>query len=475
MNIDLSNKKWTDEQFNAYLADVRSWYETGREVDLEEAVEYHRTMPAERNMVKAQVKAAAEGNVLVCARAGFATIDQTLETHAYTRDHGGSDIVRVSVDTYTRRMQFDRAKQALEESHRQGRSLLNGFPSVVHGVAGNRRLYEGIRLPVGSTCAAAHTELHSLITLAAGATEAMADAFQGLFHESRVRLGDIIKYRQFVDRLVGWYEERGIEISKENKFVGVLTPPCIRIASTILGMLLGAAQGVKNFSLEYNTNLSVVQDVAAQRVLGAMSREYLKRFGYQGRIMQAVSLYNGAHPPDRSRAFSLILLGTAIAKWGGANRLDGRTVDEGVGLPTKDGQAMSLRAMKEMLYLLRNQKFPESEELASEQAVIECETRAILERVLELGEGDVAVGAVKALELGTLDYTYPVNKTIPGKVTSVRDKTGAVRLLDCGNLPFSREMIEFHRQRIAERRQAENRKDYQMIIEDLTNKALVVA
>ncbi len=71
---------------------------------------------------------------------------------------------------------------------------------------------------------------------------------------------------------------------------------------------------------------------------------------------------------------------------------------------------------------------------------------------------------------GTLDYTYPITKNILGKVTSVRDHTGAVRYLDCGNLPFSREITGFHREKVAERKRAESKKDYQLIIEDLTGR-----
>ena len=113
--MELQNKKWTEDQFNEYLEKVRSWYPTGREVDMDEAVEYHKNMPEHRNLFKVWSKAEAEGNVLVLPRAGFATIEQTLETHVYARDHGGADLVRVSTDTYTRRMDFDKAEKALEE------------------------------------------------------------------------------------------------------------------------------------------------------------------------------------------------------------------------------------------------------------------------------------------------------------------------------------------------------------------------
>ncbi len=146
--MELRNKKWTEGQFSQYLEKVRSWYPTGREVDMDESVEYHKKMPERKNLVMAEAKAEAEGYVLICPRVGFATVDQTLETVVYARDNSGPDFVRIAADTYTRRMEFDKAKKALDESQRRGRSLLNGLPSVVYGLTGNRHLYEAVDLPV---------------------------------------------------------------------------------------------------------------------------------------------------------------------------------------------------------------------------------------------------------------------------------------------------------------------------------------
>jgi methylaspartate mutase epsilon subunit len=50
----------------------------------------------------------------------------------------------------------------------------------------------------------------------------------------------------------------------------------------------------------------------------------------------------------------------------------------------------------------------------------------------------------------------------------VRDNEGAVRYLDHGNIPFAREIVEFHRERIAEREKVQGRKvDYKTVINDI--------
>ena len=96
------------------------------------------------------------------------------------------------------------------------------------------------------------------------------------------------------------------------------------------------------------------------------------------------------------------------------------------------------------------------------------ETRAILDKVLELGEGDIAVGTVRAFEAGTLDVPFAPSRFNAGRLMPARDNTGAVRFLDYGGLPFPKAIIDFHRERIAGRGRAEQREPgFQMVIDDI--------
>jgi len=111
--MELRNKKWSEDQFYEVLAEVRSWWPTGQEVDLEGAVEYHKRMPEGMNLAKIQRKAEAEGRVLIGPKLGAATVEQTLELALYARDEGEPDIMGIQADTYTRRNQFKEAVVAL--------------------------------------------------------------------------------------------------------------------------------------------------------------------------------------------------------------------------------------------------------------------------------------------------------------------------------------------------------------------------
>ena len=48
-----------------------------------------------------------------------------------------------------------------------------------------------------------------------------------------------------------------------------------------------------------------------------------------------------------------------------------------------------------------------------------------------------------------------------------RDVEGAVRFIDTGNLPFSDEIQEYDRARLAERKRREKKDDMELMIDDL--------
>ena len=74
---------------------------------------------------------------------------------------------------------------------------------------------------------------------------------------------------------------------------------------------------------------------------------------------------------------------------------------------------------------------------------------------------------MKAVEAGVLDSPMSINIHAQDKVLGIRDKNGACRYLEFGNLPIPEDIKDFHRQKVAEREQAEGRKlDYYASIED---------
>ena len=117
--------------------------------------------------------------------------------------------------------------------------------------------------------------------------------------------------------------------------------------------------------------------------------------------------------------------------------------------------------------MLYDQTF-EHESLEIEKEIIRQETRAIVDKCFELGHGDIAVGACRGVEAGVIDVPFAPCRANAGLMLPCRDNNGAVRILERGNIPFSQEILDFHRQKIEERAVKEGRKaSFQMVVDDV--------
>ena len=145
-----------------------------------------------------------------------------------------------------------------------------------------------------------------------------------------------------------------------------------------------------------------------------------------------------------------------------------RSLNEAIAVPNLEGNIQTLKVAKQVIGSLKGQRMPDSKVLRIEQEIIEKEVRSTVDKVLEIGDGDIAVGMVKAVERGVLDCNFSPWVYYKGKVLTVRDKEGALRYLDHGNLPFPKEVVEYHREKIAERESADGKKiDLDTMITDL--------
>ena len=82
----------------------------------------------------------------------------------------------------------------------------------------------------------------------------------------------------------------------------------------------------------------------------------------------------------------------------------------------------------------------------------------MLEKTIEAGEGDLAVGLCKAIEYGWFGTMVSPWKHVKGKVMYIRDAENAVRYYDTGNVPIPREAKEYNDEKLKEREAKEGRK-----------------
>ena len=472
--MELKNKKWTEEEFLAVRNKVLATWKTGSdsELNFDNAIDYLKKIPAEKNFAIKLANAKKNNTrTLVQPRAGVPVILKHIELLQHLED-SGADFLPSTIDSYTRQNRYLEAEKGIEESIREDRAMLNGFPAVNHGVSGCRMVFESVGVPLQARHGTPDSRLLAEIIHAAGWTSNEGGAISyNVPYAKSISIEDSIKYWQYCDRLVGYYEERGVTINREpfGPLTGTLVPPSISNTIGIIEALLAAEQGVKNITVGYGMGGNIVQDVAAIRTLQEQTDEYLKKYGYNDVIVTTVfHQWMGGFPADEAEALGLISMSSTVAALSGATKMITKTPHESVGIPTKEANGIGIKASKMVTKLLQDQKFPECDKLTQEMNQIKKEVNCLMDCILKIGDGDLAVGTVKAFEQGLIDVPFAPSKFNAGLILPARDNDGCIRILEFGKLGFSDEIKEFHKQKISERAATEGRKvSFQLTIDDI--------
>lgn len=469
--VETKNKKISKVEFNRIREEVLSLWPTGKDVNLEESFEFHKSLPENKIFSAKLIKAKEEKVTLIQPRAGVALVDDQIKLLTYLQNEGQADLLPTTIDSYTRQSCFEDAQKGIIESIKNNKSMLNGFPAVNHGVESCRRIINALDTPVQVRHGTPDARLLSEITYAGGFT-----SFEGggisynIPYAKNVTLEKTIRDWQYVDRLTGIYEEEGISINREpyGPLTGTLVPPCISHSVAIIESLLAAEQGVKNISVGYGQCGNFIQDIAAVRALEELTNEYLIKAGYEDVVVTTVlHQWMGSFPQDEAKAFSVISLGSTLASLSKATKVIVKTPHEALGVPTMEANAQGLLCTKQILAMLKDQEF-KTNEVDIEKEIIKMETRCIVDKCFEIGEGDIAVGTVRAFKSGILDIPFAPSVHTLGKILPARDNYGAIRILNPGKLPFTPEILDFNNKKIEERAKYENReKSFQMVIDDV--------
>ncbi len=443
---------------------------TGAEVDFAEGLRYQHSLPEHKRFSAALAAADRAGKTLFQPRAGVALLEEHIALLQYLQ--GSCDLLPTTIDAYTRLNRYDEAAVGIARSKAAGTSLLNGFPAVNHGLAGCRRLVESLDKPVQVRHGTPDARLLAEITLAAGFT-----AYEGggisynVPYAKRVPLERSIRHWQYCDRLVGLYEEEGIRINREpfGPLSGTLVPPFVSHCVALVEGLLALEQGAKCLTLGYGQAGNLVQDVAAIRSLRELGHEYFQAAGHDDYQLSTVfHQWMGGFPENESMAYSVICWGAATAAMAGATKVIVKTPHEAAGVPTKEANRQGLQATSQILNMVREQNVPVSPEVEREVDLIKREVRAVMAKVMELGRGDVAVGAVRAFEAGVMDIPFAPAACNAGKLMPIRDNEGAVRVFNAGHAPLPDDVMAYHREKIAERSRAEQRESsFHMVVDDI--------
>lgn len=453
--MEVRNKKLTEEEFFRERKEVLADYTTGKEVDLDEAIEYQKSLPPNKIYAKKLEEAKKKGTIYPFSGMGHTTIKQETELLKYTQDNGPADLLAVSVDTFSRIHDYKAVQRGIEESERTGTSVLNGFPVVNYGVKGMRQVFEALDVPLQSRFGAPDSRIICEM-LFAGGVNCMSGGLLCFFqYSSRTPLDVVIRNFQYVWRLEGYYQEKGALFCDVpySWMGGYLIPPSAFTAGDILQLLMMAEQGIKCLMVKAKTDGCLVQSAADAKVIRKLAREYLDKFGYKDAMTSYLECGSNLRmPSDPVSAFAYLCTTCLEARVCGAQSVYARSISEGSNIVNKEDLAQSYRCCNTFINLLRDQKIQlDSKAVNEEAAMEELEARAIIDKVIDLGDGDVAVGMVRGLASGVVDCAYPSHPSIHGKLMGVRDVDGVERWLDAGDLPFSKDILDFHKEKLAKR------------------------
>lgn len=455
----ISEKRIDESEFlEMRKANLLRW-PTGSGVDFESALKRQKSLPDHKRLDLVMRKAVAQGRCLVQPRGGFGTFKDQKELMQIIDKEGLADIVPTTTDSYTRNEQFALAQKGIDESEKLGRSLLNGYPIVNYGVAKASELIDAIDKPAIMLTGTTMPKLTGEIGFAAGYTGYLGSGIAyTTSYIKEMSIEDGIKNYQYLDRLSAMYLDHGVELHRRQPgfLTGTNIPPSIAIIIAILDLLLAAAQGVKNYGLEMGETLHLIQDAAAVKACKELCQEYLSIKGHHD-VFTPITLLHwmGAWPQDEAQAASLVSYGGTLAAISGASSVTTKTLHEAFGIPTPKINADGLRMTRMAIYLARNIKLDSMPEFQNEVNLIKSEVRPIVNKVLEMGDGDVALGSVRAFEAGILDIPWSPNKWVKSKVMPARDVDGCLRILDPGNMPFPKEVLEFHEEKLRLRAEKE--------------------
>lgn len=441
-------------------------------LDLKAAIKFHTCLPESKNFVKKLKKGIKENKILTQIATNSTLLEHQIEQLLTLKEKNEIDFFSISVDSYTKENKFENAEKGIKESEKNNRSMLNGFPLVSYGIQKTRKIINEIDAPMQLKHGSTNPKILVEMALASGFSSIEGGAISHNIPLSKsVNLEESIKNWKYVDRLVAFYEECGISIHRESNalLTATLVPPAISNSIQILEALLAMEQGVKNISLASVHYGNLIQDIASIEALKEDMKFYCEEFAFDDININTVFYqWVGGFNNNAMKTYSLLSYGTFTAIMSKVDRIILRNPEDFSSNYLDISLTNTVELTKSMLKM---NFYKEKQNLLGiyvEKEQIRKETKEIIEKVIELSEGNLSKGIIRAFELGYIDIPFAPSKYNLGKMMPVRDSEGMIRYLDCGNLPFSEETKKFNKEKIKIRAKLENKEpSFQMTVDDI--------
>jgi methylaspartate mutase S subunit len=303
------------------------------------------------------------------------------------------------------------------------------------------------------------------VAFASGMT-AMPNSFFGWIggYDKLATPEECIETAQYLGRLIGYYADRGVIISTDTHgwLPNGVIPMYVNIATQIIEALVSAGQGVKSIVPLMNFQGNLAQDVSEIKAAPGLFRKYLDKFGFADVLIPGIignqsSLF--AFPQDIGYAYGYINYIAMIAALSPIDACSVKTVDEAIGVPSVESHMQTYRSAGWIFNVVRQQGAQfDAAEVAIERRMCELAVSAIIDKTIDMGGGDIAAGAARAIEAGVLDSPFSINVNVRDLCMGARDLRGACRYIEYGNLPIPDDVRKYNDEKIREREKAEGRK-----------------
>ncbi|MFL0196135.1 methylaspartate mutase subunit E [Clostridium sp. WILCCON 0269] len=429
--MELRNKKWSEEDFFKIRKQVLSYKTADKKVDFKHTIEFLKRIPENKNFSNKLMIAKEQGITLV-QLAVSDTSEEYVSLLKDLQDQSSEDLILTNIHNHGIQHEINKKDKF---------SVLN------YSVEEYREIYESINLPLEATYSTPDSRLLVEMIHACGFTSSQGGGIShNIPYAKDASIEKSILDWQYCDRLIGFYQEQGISINREPfcEFTyHTLIPPSTLNAISIIEGLLSAEQGVKNITVAVRQCGNLIQDIASIKALEEQTNEYMKEYGYDDVCITTAFHQCMVEPyEDEAKTFGVISIGTVTAVLAGVTKIIVKSPKS-----TKKLNSAIIRATKMPLDILGGQRLAMSKELETEIVIIKAEVKCILDKVFELGEGDLAIGAVRAFETGVIDIPLAPSKYNAGKMTSARDDAGAIRYVKFGNIPLTQELKNFNRRK----------------------------
>lgn len=381
------------------------------------------------NLADYVARAQAAGRLVVQPRMGMADPAEMRAGLLAVRDAQAATVGTITLDSYTRVNDHDRARRVLAAGDR-----LNGYPIVAHFRQDTARMLEGVArdgfaIQVRHGSAAPQQIFSAMIRFGLHATEGGPISY--CLPYSREPLAAAVDHWRACCAMLSETAQYGGNPHLESFggcMLGQLCPPSMLIAISVLEGLFFRSHGLRSVSLSYAQQTNPVQDLEALAVLRRIVGELL----YDVDWHIVLYAYMGVYPSTPGGARYLLAKAAELAVRGGAARLVVKTTAEAHRLPTIAENVAALEFATAAAERYRG--FVPGGEVS--ETGIYAEARALIGAVLELDD-DIGRAMVLAFQRGYLDIPYCLHPDNPGRAQAGIDPEGRLQWITVGSLPLS--------------------------------------